>query len=1169
MQGGVVIVTAIVYLGFLFAVASYGDRVAQRGAWARGRPLIYALTLGVYCTSWTFFGSVGLATRQGWDFLTIYIGCGLMVGAGHLLILRVIRLAKANNITSVADFIASRYGKSQSVAALVTVIAMIGAIPYISLQLKAISESLTTLVGYQNIQAAAEFSPIAGDIALLVTLTLAIFAVAFGTRHIDATEHQHGLMLAIAAESLIKLAAFLAVGVYVTFFMFGGPGELLKAVAARPDISHTFTRGLQGGPWLTMTLLSFVAALLLPRQFHVAVVENNSEKEVRAAAWLFPAYLIAINLFVVPIAAAGLLKFGDTTANPDMFVLLLPMVNDAVVVTMAAFVGGLSAATAMVIVASVALAIMVCNDLVAPVLLRRAMLESSEAALGQRLLTIRRVSIFLLLLLAYLYYRAIAGNAALASIGLVSFAAIAQLAPAFFAGLVWRRGTALGAIAGMGAGIVVWAYTLLVPNFVDAGLIAPDIIEHGPAGFGFLRPTRLFGIDFAPLTHGVFWSLAFNILAYVTVSLLRHPEAIERLQARQFVPEDLRPMPQGIRLSRTSIRVSEIGSTIARYLGEERAQRHLESYSKERGLRLDQNSDADVHLVRYAERILASAIGAPSARVALSLLLERRNAGSKSALKLLDDASAALQYNRDLLQSALDHVHQGIGVFDRDLRLVCWNRQFRNALDLPPAFGQVGTTLSDIYRHAAERGDLGPGNTDALVDDRLRATVRGEVFQAPHVFKATVIEMRPDAMPDGGLVLTVSDVTDRVRTARQLASANETLEKRVRDRTEALTRLNTELERARAAAENANADKTRFLAAASHDILQPLNAARLYVSSLVERRMRPEERRIAENIDGSLEAVEEILSTLLDISRIDAGAMKPEYSVFRMDEVLKALGIEFLPMARERKLDLRVVACSASVRSDRRFVRRLLQNLISNALKYTSSGRVLVGCRRRGNRLVVSVHDTGPGIPEDQRQAVFREFKRLAGAEKMARGLGLGLSIVERLARLLGTSIDIESAPGKGSAFSFELPISVAAAAHADAPQVARTARRLMPLNVLCVDNEPKILDGMAALLGGWGCGVRTATSRQEALSAVKPPNLPPDVIIVDYHLDTGTGLDVAKALRWKLGADIPVVLLTADRSPEVREEAEAQEAVALYKPVKPAALRAVLSRYSRREAAE
>lgn len=1081
---------------------------------------------------------------------------------------RVIRLATAHNITSIADFLASRYGKSQGVAATVAVISMIAAIPYIALQLKAISISLTTVVDLTDVNGAAFVLPFFGDIALLVALVLALFAILFGTRHIDATEHHHGLMLAIATESIIKLIAFLAVGIFVVFNLFDGPADLYRAATQNPDVVAVFSKPPAGGPWITMIFLSFVCALLLPRQFHVAVVENNSEREVGVGAWLFPLYLVAINIFVVPIAAAGMVIFANGGANPDMYVVLLPLDAGSWLFTIIAFIGGLSAATAMVIVASVALAVMVCNDLVAPVLLRRADLDSPEGELGTKLLMIRRFAILVLLMLAYAYYRAIAGNAALAAMGLVSFAAIAQLAPAFFIGLIWRRATAVGAMAGMITGIVVWAFTLLVPNLADAGLIPASAIENGLLGISFLRPERLFGIEFEPLTHGVFWSLTFNVIAYVTVSVLRHPQPIERLQATQFVPEDLRPTPHGIRLPGTRMRVGDIEETIAKYLGEERARRHIASFSLERGQPLSAAMEADVHLVRYAERILASAIGAASARVALSLLLERRNAGSVSARQLLDDASAALQYNRDLLQSALDHVHQGIGVFDRNLRLICWNRQFRSSLELPAEFGQVGTTLSDIFRHALSQNEQGHTGESAL-DDRLRATVRGESFQIRLQSTGQVMELRPDSMPDGGLVITVSDVSERVRAAQDLAAVNETLERRVRERTEALTRLNADLERARASAENANADKTRFLAAAGHDILQPLNAARLYVSSLVERRLRPEESRIAQNIDGSLEAVEEILSTLLDISRLDAGAMKPEYSVFCINDILKQMQVEFAAMAGEKHLELRTVPCSLNVRSDRRFVRRLLQNLISNAIKYTREGRVLVGCRRKGERLVISVHDTGEGIPARQHGVIFAEFRRLEGAEKMARGLGLGLSIVDRMARALKTSVEVRSIDGRGSVFSIELPLASEPVDAMPAPRQSVGRTRLMSLNVMCIDNEPKILDGMAALLGGWGCGVRTAATKREALAGALPPFPPPDVIIVDYHLDTGTGLEAGEAIRQRLGGDIPMILLTADRSPEVRREAEEHGAVVLHKPVKPAALRAALSRFSRREAAE
>ncbi|MGE0846101.1 MAG: hypothetical protein AB7L41_07510 [Flavobacteriaceae bacterium] len=402
MQGWIVVLTAVLYLALLFAVATYGDRAAQRGAWLKGRPLIYALGLCVYCTSWTFFGSVGLASSSGLDFLTIYIGAGLMLAACFPLVIRVARLAKEQNTTSIADFIAARYGKSPVVAAVVTVIAIIGVIPYIALQLKAISSSVATMAGYLSNQEYIATAPVIADLSLIVAVALALFAILFGTRHADATEHQHGMMLAIAAESIVKILAFTVAGIFVTYTMFDGFGDMWAKAEATQVITPLFTRTLDGGRWMTMCYLSFVCVLLLPRQFHVAIVENNSAREIRLAAWLFPLYLIGINVFVVPIAIAGLLTFGAGVVDSDMFLLALPMLANADLVALLVFIGGLSAATAMVIVASVALAIMVCNDIVVPLMLRRRGVHIAEGGdIPQLILNIRRLVILSVLLLGF------------------------------------------------------------------------------------------------------------------------------------------------------------------------------------------------------------------------------------------------------------------------------------------------------------------------------------------------------------------------------------------------------------------------------------------------------------------------------------------------------------------------------------------------------------------------------------------------------------------------------------------------------------------------------------------------------------------------------------------------------------------------------------------------
>jgi Na+/proline symporter/CheY-like chemotaxis protein len=1165
LQGWVVVLIALAYIGFLFLVASYGDRRrVARGA--ASRLMIYPLSLAIYCTSWTFFGSVGLASRTGFDFLTIYIGPMLMVGLAFPLIIRIVRLAKGQNITSIADLIAARYGKSQAVAATVALIAIVGMVPYIALQLKAVSSSVGTILAQAS---PGGTQPMVGDSALFVALFMAAFAVLFGTRHTDATEHQDGLMLAVATESIVKLVAFLAVGIFVTFVMFPGPLALFARALQQPSTAAVLTRVPPLAGFCAMTTLSLFAIMLLPRQFHVSIVENHSEAEIRRAAWLFPAYLVLINLFVLPIAMAGLLTFPAGRVDSDMFVLALPLAAYSDLMTLVAFVGGLSAATAMVIVESVALAIMVSNDIVVPLVLkRRATLTGAPSDGGAWLLTTRRIAIFVILLLAYIYYRS-AGEAQLAAIGLLSFAAIAQFAPAFFGGLIWRRGTARGAIAGMTAGILVWGYTLLLPSISDAGIVGANILTDGPWGLALLRPQALFGLDLPPLVHSVLLSLAVNIACYIGCSLSRRPTAIERVQADVFVPQlvpMLAPRAPSFRLRRATVTVEELIATVGRYLGEERTRESFASFAASRRISLEPAAEADFEVLQYGEYLLASAIGAASSRLVLSLLLRKRTVSTKDALKLLDDANAAIHYNREVLQTALDHVRQGIAVFDKDLALVCWNRQFGELFDLPHGLTRVGIALDEILRHVARHVAADQKDLEAAIAERIaKYTSEDEPFLERFAERKLVIEVRSNRMPDGGLVTTFTDITPSVKAAEALERANATLERRVRERTKELTRLNTELERAKAEADDANVSKTRFVAAASHDILQPLNAARLYVTSLIERQRAGagEDADLVQNIDASLEAVEEIFAALLDISRLDTGAMKPEMADFRIDELLHRLDVEFAPLARAKGLALRFMPCALTVRSDRRLLRRLLQNFVSNAIKYTPAGSVLIGCRRRGGKLRIDVYDTGIGIPQGKRRAVFKEFHRLDQGARVARGVGLGLSIVERIARVLGCEVALLSVVGRGSRFSVEVPRGKPAAA---APAVHAAARldagRLAGTVALCIDNDRAILDGMQKLLGGWGCRVLTAADLAEALAALEGSGLEPDGLLVDYHLDGANGITIIAELRRRLRREAPAILITADRSRHVREEAQTDGVHLLHKPIKPASLRALIMQW-------
>jgi len=1154
-----VIAAAFGYIGFLFAVASHGDRLSptKRG---RASALIYPLSLAIYCTSWTFFGSVGFATRTSVDFLAIYLGPILMIGLGTPLLRRVIRLAKGQNITSIADFIGARYGKSQAVAVTVALIAIIGSVPYIALQLKAMSSSLETILSEDE---AFSRIPIVGDIALMVTLAMAAFAVLFGTRQTDATEHQHGLMLAIATESIVKLVAFLAAGAFVTFWMFT-PEELIHRAMKTPEAVRAIDYVPSIGNFLIMTLLSFCAIMLLPRQFHVSVVENSSDDEVGRARWLFPLYLVAINLFVIPIALAGLVVFPFGAVDSDMYVLALPIEGDAPLLSIAVFVGGLSAATAMVIVECVALSIMVSNDIVVPLVLQRApQSRAAQKDFVDFLLKARRFAIFAIMVMAYFYYRAL-GHTQLAAIGLLSFAAIAQLAPAFFGGLLWRRATARGAIGGMLVGFAVWAYTLFLPSFLDGNTAGILLLQHGPFGIEALRPQALFGADLPPLLHGVLWSLSLNLLTYVTLSLARPPSAIELLQADLFVPNTLAPISPSFRRWRSTVSVADIQGTVAQYLGPDRARESFETFAASHHTRLDPAAPADFELLQHAEHLIASSIGAASSRLVMSLLLRKRTVSARAALKLLDDSHAALHFNREILQTALNHVRQGIAVFDADLQLICSNRQFGELLVLPPHLVQIGIPLREILEFMGAISPPAFDERDALIERRLIAyTTEGEPYLERLPDRHMVIEVRCNQMPDGNLVITFTDVTPSFEAAEALERANATLEKRVRDRTEELTRLNSELALAKSTAEDANISKTRFLAAASHDILQPLNAARLYVTSLVERQNGGEDSRLVENIDDSLEAIEEILGALLDISRLDAGAMTPSISSFKMADLMRSLEIEFAPAARAKGLKLTFVPCSLPVESDRLLLRRLLQNFISNAIKYTPNGRVLVGCRRHGPSLQIKVYDTGVGIPPLKRTEIFKEFHRLEQGARIARGLGLGLSIVERLARVLKHGIALDSNAGGGSVFSVTVP--TAKAVDYTAAVTSATPLSKTPMSgalIVCIENDTAILDGMKTLLNAWDAEVIAVADPDAALEAIEAVGGRVTGLLVDYHLDRGNGVAAIRDIRRRFGEAIPAILITADRSPHVRAAAREENIAVLNKPVKPASLRALLGQW-------
>lgn len=1105
--GALLVIGALLWVAMLFAAAIYGERSERL---QRRSSVIYALSLAVYCTSWTFYGTVTQATRHGWWVPPTFVGTILLYLFAWPLMVRLVEEARARNSTSIADLLASRFDKSPLIAALATGIALIGLVPYIALQLKAVAQSFDLL-------ASGLFGgtpPGWQDSAAPAAVLMALFAMLFGTRRAGVTSH--GIVLAMAFESLFKLVALLAVGIYVVFMLYDGPLALSQAAQALPPATPP------GTAFLTLVLLGALAMFSLPHQFHMAVVECREPGQVRRARWLFPVYLLLMSVFILPLAWAGQLLLAGTAIPSDLVVLGLPLQAGAQPLAILAFLGGMSAATGMVVVATLTLGIMVGNHWLTPVLLPRV-----GGNLKLHVLWQRRAVIVLVLAAAYVYSRFIMAGDALADVGSIAFAALAQLAPAVIAALYWPRARRRGVLAGMSTGLALWAYTLLLPVLAHA--LGQDAwVIAGPWGLSFLAPHALFGVGgLDALTHGVLWSLALNSVVLITVS---------RREAAQAPIEDLTRM-----LTR-----GELTDLAARLLDPERVVSLL-------GTGGDGDDKVDARVLRAVEHELSALVGAASTR----LLLDAARRGARGELQAMTEvvgqAREAVSFSHALLDTALANLSQGISVVDGNLRLVAWNLGYEALVGYPPGFLEVGRPVADLFRYNAERGLLGQGNVDELVERRLAYLRAGSRYVFERTWpNGTVIEIRGNPIAGGGFVTTYTDISAFRRAEADLTNANETLEARVESRTRALRAATEEAERA-------NEAKTRFLAAISHDLLQPLNAAHLFTHALGQQLHQAEHRAAVQNISSALASTEALLSGLLDLSRLDAGGLTPRVRGFAASELMDTLITEFGVMARERGLTLASVRSGLWLTSDPQLLRRVLQNFVANALRYTRSGSVLIGIRRRPGAVEIQVGDSGPGIAEDDRARIFEEFQRLPAARAAApEGLGLGLAIASRITKLLGHEITLTSVPGRGTLIGVVVPRApVGDRTMVAAPPVLR--KIASDRRVLLVDNDRDGLRALATLLRGWGVEVATASNGATAEALLAEESA--EVLILDYHLDDGdTGLALHARLSERFGAR-PSILISADHGPELRALAAEREVHLLHKPIKPLALRSVLTR--------
>ena len=962
-----VIATALAYLLLLFAVAFVGDRRAAAGRSLIGNAWVYTLSLAVYCTAWTYFGSVGRAASGGVWFLPIYLGPTLALVLGWMVVRKMIRIAKTYRITSISDFIASRYGKSPLLAGLVTLITVVGIVPYTALQLKAVS------AGYTLLTTPLGAAPVAGsasawwaDSALYVALLLAGFTMVFGTRHLASTERHEGMVAAIAFESVVKLLAFLAVGVFVTWGLFEGPADLFARAQAVPALRPLLRLG-QGamsgdagggaprfafGQWFALMLLAMLSVVFLPRQFQVMVVENVDERHLKRAVWAFPLYLLLINLFVLPIALGGLLLRGaggaDLLGNADSFVLSLPLAHGQPALALLAFVGGLSAATGMVIVETIAVSAMVCNDLVMPGLLRTRRFGAASAAdLTGWLLGIRRTSIALMLLLGYLYYRLAGETYALVSIGLISFAAVAQFAPALLGGMYWKGGTRRGALAGLLAGFALWVYTLMLPSLAKSGWLgtwgAESFMAQGPWGLTLLRPEQLLGLGgLDGLTHSLFWSLLANLGAYVGASLWRAPSASETSQALLFVDVFDRTGGAGDAgmaaaaadagaavapvFWRGRARLPDLQALLSRFLGAARTQALLAQHAQARGLADTAQLPADARLVQFAETQLAGAIGSASARVMVASAVDEEPLGLADVMRILDEASQLRTHSL-----ALEAKSRSLELATAELR----------------------------------SANLRLLSLDGLKDDFMSSVT--------HELRTPLTSIR-------ALSELMVDSPDMDSAQRQQFLAIILAE------TERLSRLvNQVLDMAKIESGQAEWRCT--------DIDMP---------ALLQRAVRTtaelfRERGATVSLHQAQPSHPALPSHPAQTSALDIGPAPAAAPLLRGDE--------------DRLL-------------------QVLLNLLSNAAKFVpqQGGQVVLRLQADAAGLTVTVQDNGPGVPVEQRALIFEKFRQGGDASHRPQGTGLGLPISRQIIEHHGGQMWLRTEPGQGAAFCFTLPWQAQAA---------------------------------------------------------------------------------------------------------------------------------------------
>ena len=1030
---------ALAYLLLLFGIAYWADRRAGQGRSVIASPWVYSLSLAVYCSALAIYGTVGYAAKAGGLYLALSIGPTLAWALWWVLHRKIVRIARTYHITSIADFIAARHGKSALLAGIVSVIAVFGVVPYLALELKAVSISLGLLERYPvpMMPALTSSVPVLQDTGFWVTALLAVFVIVFGTRHLDTTERHEGMVAAIAFESVVKLVAFVAIGLFVTFMLFSGPADLLKR-AGQPSLLSMATA--ETSRWNSLVLLSMVGAVLLPRQFQVAVVENVDEGHLRQASWLFPLYLLVISLFVLPIAMAGLALLPGGAVDPDMFGLALAMAAERPVLAVLVFIGGLSAATAMVIVEVIALSTMLSNSLVVPLLLKSRLRLAPNGDLTRVLLLIRRALIVALLMMGYLYYRFAAELYSLVAIGTITLAAVAQVAPAFIGALYWKQGSRSGALAGLVCGFALWGYTLLLPSLVQAGqLFAPQLIIEGPFGWAALRPTSLFGLgshlDF--LSHGLVCSLLVNAGLYVWVSLWSGQSIAEQAQALRFVDVFLETTSaRAASVSRGNMDPARLRSLLTRFLGPAKADAVWADQLAARGLAEGDARPVDASFVAACEAELAGAIGSTSARIVLDSIAQSEPAELDAVIQVLDEASQAIEYShelerksreleataaalrenqqrfRDLAESASDWFWET----DAELRFTYISENFVEATGWPTS-QVLGKRRWDIVdpRELAENADKWRRHREECeahmpfrrFEYRVRSPDGKDTF-----IRITGKPCHDETGRFIGYRGTGSDVTSLVNTQQELL------------RTEKLAGLGGLVA---GVAHEINTPVGIGLTAASHLADTVKEFERVYASGEVKRsdlvRLMGTASEVSSSVLTNLRRAADLVRSFKQVAVDQSSDQRRRFNLAQyIDETLRSLHPRL-----KRTCYAVDVRCPPDIELETfpgaysQIVTNFVMNSLIHGFEGREQGRIEIDVKVTDGALQLRYADDGVGMTAAQAAQVFQPFYTTRRGQG---GSGLGLHVVYNLVtQTLGGRIECLSTPGQGTAFVLRIPL--------------------------------------------------------------------------------------------------------------------------------------------------